>query len=491
MRRYNITTGATTTAGGEVISGLERTSFNGRMIAREGDRVACPACGTEGVIALTGPHLHEEWGGRQAALEGDLCMCKCDPPPKLIANQRFKSQEFGPQPRRDTFTWTGPTPLNPQIFNTSAPTAMNRSVDACVFAKSCVSVPVGSTAAGKTPERVSNFGSTALMASTGTTGTVGRVAGTLGSDLGAWAVRGLTGAAAGAGSAFSVVLLAFWPRDMGDSTLYTPEQLAGMRLASTRVRFQFRQDESGELRVYGIHTKPESGVDRVPVAPARWNADKSATVAVLDGITITWTPNNGPVVNAPSPYPGAPEQLDNLFVHPIPLGQDTGVTHYPGRDATDITWQDTIITFPADSGVPPLYLVFAKPAVKPLEVDVFGAFNGRLRNGLHVDHMPSQAAITRYLISKIPGIKQEQIEEALKSVASVAVPAQIHQKYSETYGWRNTKVKQALDAGDLRSAVDRNFDAIEPYLLSYGFAETDLDVARAQLHETNANRGWY
>ncbi|MGN7501318.1 S-type pyocin domain-containing protein, partial [Pseudomonas lactis] len=127
------------------------------------------------------------------------------------------------------------------------------------------------------------------MASTGSTGAVGRVAGTLGSDLGAWAVRGL----AGASSALNLVLLAFWPRDIGDSTLYTPEQLEGMRLASTRVRFQFRQDESGELRVYGLHTQPGSGADRVPVAQARWNVDKSAMVAVLDGISITWTPNHG------------------------------------------------------------------------------------------------------------------------------------------------------------------------------------------------------
>jgi len=237
VRRYNITTGATTTAGGEVVSGMERTSFNGRMIAREGDRVACPACGTEGVIALTGPHLHEEWGGRQAALEGDLCMCKCDPPPKLIAIQHFKSQGFGPQPQRDTFTWTGPATPNPPASNSFAPGVMNHAADACVFAKSCVSVPVGSTAAGTRPEHATNFGTTAVMASTGTAGAVGRVAGTLGSDLGAWAVRGL----AGASSAFNVVLLAFWPRDIGDSTLYTPEQLAGMRSASTRVRFQFRQ----------------------------------------------------------------------------------------------------------------------------------------------------------------------------------------------------------------------------------------------------------
>ena len=112
----------------------------------------------------------------------------------------------------------------------------------CVFAKSCVSVPVGSTAAGETPERAANFGAVALMGSTGTGGAVGRVAGTLGADIGAWAVRGLTGAAAGASSALNVVMLAFWPRDIGDSTLYSPEQLAGMQVASTRVRFQFRLD---------------------------------------------------------------------------------------------------------------------------------------------------------------------------------------------------------------------------------------------------------
>ncbi|MFJ4132514.1 S-type pyocin domain-containing protein [Pseudomonas cyclaminis] len=487
MRRYNIMTGAKTTVGGEVISGMERTSFNGQMIAREGDRVACPACGTEGFIALAGPHLHEEWGGKQAALEGDLCICKCDPPPELIACQRFKSQVFKTQPQRDTFTWTGQNTPNPPATNFSAPGAANRAADACVFAKSCVSVPVGSTAVGTSPEHAKNFGTTAVMASTGTTGTVGRVAGTLGSDLGAWAVRGL----AGASSALNVVLLAFWPRDMGDSTLYTPEQLANLRLASTRVRFQFRQDESGELRVYGIHTKPESGADRVPVAHARWNADNSAMVAVLDGISITWTPNHGPVVSAPSPYPGTPERLDNLFVHPVAVGQDSVISHYPGREAEDVTWQDTIISFPADSGLPPLYLVFAKPAVKPLEVDVYGAFSGRPRNGLHVDHMPSQAAIRRYLEDASIVLMDYEISELLMQVASVAIPAHIHKKYSETYGGRNNKVKQFLDADNLRAAVDRNFDVIRPYMIKDGFTESSLEEARVKMHKINQEQGWY
>ena len=486
MRRYNITTGSTTTVGGKVTSGCEGTSFNGEMISREGDRVACPACGTEGFIALTGPHLHEEWNGKQAALEGDLCICKCDPPPELIANQSSKSQEFGPQPQRVTPIVMRPTASASPPANYAAPVASNRAADACVFAKSCVSVPAGSTAAGTAPENAKNFGTTALMASTGSTGAVGRVAGTLGSDLGAWAVRGL----AGASSALNLVLLAFWPRDIGDSTLYTPEQLEGMRLASTRVRFQFRQDESGELRVYGLHTQPGSGADRVPVAQARWNVDKSAMVAVLDGISITWTPNHGPVVSVPSPYPGTPERLDNVFVHPIAVGQDSAISHYPGRDAENITWQDTIISFPADSGVPPLYLVFAKPAVRPLEVDIYGAFSGRLRNGLHVDHMPSQAALRRYLEVSIK-LDDDDIEALMKRAASIAIPAEVHRKYSETYGWRNTRIKQYLDAGDLRAALESNFDAIKPHMLEHGFTESDLQDARVKMHKINETQGWY
>ncbi|WP_371132104.1 S-type pyocin domain-containing protein [Pseudomonas yamanorum] len=287
------------------------------------------------------------------------------------------------------------------------------------------------------------------------------------------------------------MMLAFWPRDIGDSTLYSPEQLASMQVASTRVRFQFRFDEAGEMRVYGLHTRPGSGADRVPVTQARWNADKIAMVAVLDGISITWTPNNGPVVNAPTPYPGTPERLDNLLVHPIPAGRDTGIAHYPGRDAEDVTWQDTIITFPVDSGVPPLYLVFAKPAVKPLEVDTYGAFSGRPRNGLHVDHMPSQAALESYLIENYPHLDEADRKRAMKNAASIAIPARIHQKYSETYGWRNTKLKQQDDSANLRSAVERNFDAMKPSMLEEGFAEPDLEAARAKMHKINKEQGWY
>jgi uncharacterized Zn-binding protein involved in type VI secretion len=489
MRRYNITDGAKTTAGGTVSTAYTGGTIDGRGMVREGDLIFCPACSSRGRVVCSGPRRGDTWDGSEAALEGDLCLCKCDPPPQLLANQFIEFQDIGVERSSATSSPTGAPDVRETAASFSA--AIRKNKFTCVFAKSCVSVPTGSTAAGTAPEHAENFGTTAVMASTGASGAVARVAGTLGSDLGTWAIRGFTGTAAAASSARNVVLLAFWPRDIGDSTLYTPQQLARMRSASTRVRFQFRQDESGELRVYGIHTKPESGVDRVPVAQAKWNADNSAMEAVLNGISITWTPNHGPVVSAPSPYPSSPERLDNLFVHPVAVGQDSVISHYPGREAEDVTWQDTIISFPADSGLPPLYLVFAKPAVRPLEVDIYGAFSGRLRNGLHIDHMPSQAAIRRHLERYAISFTEKQLKKALNNAASIAIPSYIHQKFSETYGWRNTEKKQTLDADNLRQAADSNFDAIKPYLLDHGFAESDLEMARTQMHKVNENQGWY
>lgn len=87
-RRFHIHVGDTTTRGGKVLTGLSTVTWHGHALAFEGDQVECPACrgigrivavGTR--ISFTGPH------GRQQALSGDLCMCRCEPPPQLIASQ--------------------------------------------------------------------------------------------------------------------------------------------------------------------------------------------------------------------------------------------------------------------------------------------------------------------------------------------------------------------------------------------------------------------
>ncbi|MGL5485312.1 MAG: S-type pyocin domain-containing protein, partial [Shewanella sp.] len=94
----------------------------------------------------------------------------------------------------------------------------------------------------------------AVATSTASEVALGRISGSLPTELGAWALR-TSGAASGA------FLMAFWPSDLGDGTLYSDEQLKAMSRAATRVRFRFIEDEQGRMQVYGIHTSAASGMD--------------------------------------------------------------------------------------------------------------------------------------------------------------------------------------------------------------------------------------
>jgi uncharacterized Zn-binding protein involved in type VI secretion len=95
MKRYHITLGAKTTAGGIVISASSCCSINGVKIAVEGDSIVCPACRSTGVIHVFGPRIPESWNGKQVALQDDLCVCACPSPPRLVANQSLKCQVIG------------------------------------------------------------------------------------------------------------------------------------------------------------------------------------------------------------------------------------------------------------------------------------------------------------------------------------------------------------------------------------------------------------
>ena len=92
MRRYFITLGAPTNAGGKVVSASSESQIDGAAIALEGDLVACPACGTTGKIRCVDPRIPETWNGRNVALENDLCICRCDTPPRLMTSQVLRSQ---------------------------------------------------------------------------------------------------------------------------------------------------------------------------------------------------------------------------------------------------------------------------------------------------------------------------------------------------------------------------------------------------------------
>ncbi|WP_371875104.1 PAAR domain-containing protein [Duganella vulcania] len=94
MKRYTITLGASTTAGGKVTMARANGSINGVKIAVEGDLVFCPACKTQGKIQCVEPRIPEMWNGKKIALGDDLCICGCPNPPRLIPNQSLRCQNL-------------------------------------------------------------------------------------------------------------------------------------------------------------------------------------------------------------------------------------------------------------------------------------------------------------------------------------------------------------------------------------------------------------
>lgn len=261
--------------------------------------------------------------------------------------------------------WNPPPPPEPvYVEKDEWPTPKPREDQ--VFAKSCTVDNWCRTDAGTAPEPASNFGkvmvagamllpsaSTAVAKAIGADLALGRLAGggILQQRLN-WAIRG-------AGGPASVFVLGMLPTRMGDGTLHTDEQLRRMSRAATRVRFQFRRDAEGVMQVYGIHSGA-SGDDSVRTVKVEWNSDKTAMEAKLNGITILWTPQRGPLGSMPPlVYPEHGEQLNTILVHPIPENTDTQIEGLPGED---ITAEDCILVFPADTGLKSLYVAFSRPA---------------------------------------------------------------------------------------------------------------------------------
>lgn len=95
--------GDTTTSGGTVQAGRFPATYgdNRKRIAFEGTPVYCPACKTTGVTQCLPPFRPDTFSGVQRNLDGDLCICSCPNPPRLIASSatsmpmRFESHELG------------------------------------------------------------------------------------------------------------------------------------------------------------------------------------------------------------------------------------------------------------------------------------------------------------------------------------------------------------------------------------------------------------
>lgn len=283
------------------------------------------------------------------------------------------------------------------------------------------------------------------------------------------------------------------------SDLLTPEKLLEVAYSKgtvpTRVRYNWiTDDKSGRLKAVGYHTSTESGRDQVRVRMLEKQRDGSYEFwgdERSDKPLITWTPASTPGSqdswNTGNNSPQAGTVTIPGLEHPDIQG--VTITTTPVPEEKD--FRDYILVFPGNIH-PPIYIYLSKPPVELLEVALYIEFMGRSRQGKYeADHMPSRAAVEQFLMDKYPGLDQKLIRKMADRVAAIVVPKEVHQKISQTYGGRNKPDQIAGDAKNLRSALDRNFDAIKPALKEYGATEEQLESARAKMHKLNTEQGLY
>jgi hypothetical protein len=245
----------------------------------------------------------------------------------------------------------------------------------CVFAKSC-NLPDGvinhDNPAGFVPvEALADYGKLSLLggrerdcAGNIPLNTIGgsKLPTSLGTLLLGRAGVASTGAAGTAGvvtggvvaGALMGMVALLWPSSLGDSSLYTDEQLKALKEGRTRVRLHVEQQADGTIKGYGYNTQNRRDWEMIPVV--QFVAQGSQQVADFgNGTTLIWTPSVDPpealgippLESAPQTphiwiYPPT-EQADNIIVNPI----------YPPE------YKDFILVFPIESGIKPLYIVLA------------------------------------------------------------------------------------------------------------------------------------
>lgn len=237
-----------------------------------------------------------------------------------------------------------------------------------VFCKSC-RAPRGTTEAGTTNEPLLNFGDMALLQSPPDDVQAGSPLDTM-AKAGLLVAKGATEIAklelpklgsmglSVNGVASRVPWLAlFYSSRVGDGTLASRPELNQMSAIETRVKFRFVTDASGKEILTGYHVGDglHGYGEPVKVVHAEESTDpvKSYIADLGDGIKITWLPEERDKTPLSTPLPWS-DRLDpsTILVRPIDSEEIT-TTIYPEEELMEL-----IVTFPASSGIEPLYLVF-------------------------------------------------------------------------------------------------------------------------------------
>ncbi|WP_095152606.1 colicin E3/pyocin S6 family cytotoxin [Pseudomonas sp. Irchel s3b5] len=163
-------------------------------------------------------------------------------------------------------------------------------------------------------------------------------------------VMGAIGATASATLTGLVAL--FWAPSLGDSALYTEDQLRNLKQARTRVRLQIEQQADGSLKGYGFYTGRNLDWEMVDVVQI--TARGSQFIADLgEGIELIWTPAEDGTNTLGIPALQAAPQAPHIWVFPPTKAADDIIVNpvYPPD------YKDFILVFPVGAGVRPVYVV--------------------------------------------------------------------------------------------------------------------------------------
>ncbi|ECG8572478.1 type VI secretion system tip protein VgrG [Salmonella enterica subsp. diarizonae] len=201
---------------------------------------------------------------------------------------------------------------------------------------------------------------------------LGAATGVMTQVWGEWSLTGVLGAARGIPYVGAMMSALYVPsagegsdRVPGRDEFWYEEELRQKALtgakATTRVRFFWRQDEQGNMRVYGVHTGEGTPYEGVRTANMVWNSENNryefTPAHGADGPLITWTPERPEGSDLPSHTGSDIRPIDQatILVTPIPDGKDEYTTPpFPVPEERDLN--DYILVFPADSGIKPIYV---------------------------------------------------------------------------------------------------------------------------------------
>lgn len=240
----------------------------------------------------------------------------------------------------------------------------------CVFAKSCKlpdAIIDYSNPSGMVPtDSLKDYGELILLGARESDETGGVALKKIGAaaipaGLGSFALAGtafeaLPAIAAGTATATLAGLVALlMPSSLGDSALYSDEQLRSLKQARTRVRLRVEQQADGSLRGYGFYTGRKRDWEMVDVVQFTARGDRF--VANLgEGVELIWTPAVDGLDVLGIPALEAAPQAPHIWVYPPTKAAD-GILVNPVYPPD---YRDFILVFPADSGVKPVYIVLSR-----------------------------------------------------------------------------------------------------------------------------------